>query len=224
MDLIMGGLDTADLAPAIPARPQPRKRKSSPISSSSPGHYPMADSSFTYDQSSDGDDLLVDDGRMELKPTKRPRTQSAGSDAAIEGLDGLHVKEEVDYDSFFDDVGNDQIMEPLNLEISPVKTEVTSLNPDQIPNGKGQSASDNPPSWLSLHSSLKTTVEDTLGKSTKPITNGPITSANVLEAGGTFHFFWLDYLEVEGKIYLVGKARDKKACCVDELLRYCGKY
>jgi DNA polymerase alpha subunit A len=45
------------------------------------------------------------------------------------------------------------------------------------------------------------------------------SSASVLEDDGSLRFFWLDYLELDGRLYFTGKVKDKTtgtwvSCCV----------
>ena len=86
------------------------------------------------------------------------------------------------------------------------------------------------PSWLAIADRLNANATeqsadfDTLGPLTASTTT-TLSSANIsaLEEDGTLRFFWLDYLELEGKLYLIGKVVDKSAskagrawasCCV----------
>jgi DNA polymerase alpha subunit A len=71
---------------------------------------------------------------------------------------------------------------------------------------------------LSVYDSLAVTTEDTLG----PLAaSAAISSSNIsaLEPDGSLRFFWLDYLELDGRIYFIGKLKDKNSgawvsCCV----------
>jgi DNA polymerase alpha subunit A len=75
------------------------------------------------------------------------------------------------------------------------------------------------PSWLSLQDKLNVKAEsdDTIGSSAM---SGPaVSKVSALEPDGSLRFFWLDYLENDGKVYFVGKTVDKPSgkwvsCCV----------
>jgi DNA polymerase alpha subunit A len=57
----------------------------------------------------------------------------------------------------------------------------------------------------------KTTNSAPMVEDTKP-NDGSSTnasSASVLEDDGSLRFFWLDYLELDGKLYFTGKVKDK---------------
>ncbi|PPQ69598.1 hypothetical protein CVT26_001586 [Gymnopilus dilepis] len=70
------------------------------------------------------------------------------------------------------------------------------------------------PNWYAVYDSLAVETEDTLG----PLpANGASSHGNasgkekyeILEPDGSLRFFWLDYLELDGKLYFIGKVRDK---------------
>jgi DNA polymerase alpha subunit A len=75
------------------------------------------------------------------------------------------------------------------------------------------------PAWLSVYDSLTvTTPDDAMG----PIASSSSTESttiSALEPDGSLRFFWLEYLENEGLLYLVGKLKDKAtnawvSCCI----------
>lgn len=84
------------------------------------------------------------------------------------------------------------------------------------------------PSWLQINdiSSAKTKGSDEEGLGPlNSSSNGATSSStvNALEEDGSLRFFWLDYLELDGKLYFVGKVLDRGAdgkkrnwvsCCV----------
>ena len=75
------------------------------------------------------------------------------------------------------------------------------------------------PAWLSVYDSLSTTTSDSLEPLASATTSMTVKDGSVLEPDGSLRFFWLDYLELDGKIYLTGKLRDKvtgawHSCCV----------
>ena len=72
---------------------------------------------------------------------------------------------------------------------------------------------DENPSWLSVYDSLTVATDKSFGPaaSTSAATRTPAPSnTSVLEEDGSLRFYWLDYLEHEGKLYFIGKTQDKK--------------
>jgi DNA polymerase alpha subunit A len=213
LESIMSAItDAAERVPQSPPR-LPRKRKSSPLMSSSPYH----DSSSAHDPSSDGPDSFFDDIVPDGR-SKRQRTSSGGTEPGLDQFNELAVKEEDDeYDVFFgDDLGNEVLMEvDATAKTEPKKFEYKTENSSE---NKPLKLPDAQPAWLALHSALKTADEDTIGVALKHV-HSTVTPENVLESNGAFHFYWLDYLELDGKVYLTGKTRNKQqgtwlSCCV----------
>ena len=71
------------------------------------------------------------------------------------------------------------------------------------------------PSWLSVQAALNVT-DDSVGSINR---NRPSSSVSALEQDGSLRFYWIDYLELDGKVYFVGKIFDKQtsnyvSCCV----------
>jgi DNA polymerase alpha subunit A len=106
---------------------------------------------------------------------------------------------------------------PLKEESKPVILNTTNSNgKPAVKSAKAEE--DTKPAWLSVYDSLNVESQDSLG----PITSSKLSnSADItsLEADGSLRFFWIDYLELEGKIYFIGKLKDKKSgawisCCV----------
>ncbi|KAF9219738.1 hypothetical protein BS17DRAFT_760418 [Gyrodon lividus] len=230
---LLGGIDSA----AIPAPKKSKKRKPSPVSdyddvksdrSSSPVPYRKASS--TYDAySSDG---LVDDGALSnppssdfedysamMSPKKKARIANGPSmvSPAIERMGKLDVQsgseDTFDASMDFEDINMNDFTDIEDIDMKPkppIKKGPTAVNLDPKPTiiGSGPSKKEDlsAPSWLSVYDSLAVASEDTLG-------SGPAfsskTSINALEDNGTLHMFWLDYLEHGGKLYLIGKVKDK---------------
>jgi DNA polymerase alpha subunit A len=215
LDSIMHSLD--DATEVLPPSPRlPRKRKSSPLMSSSPAHHPYHDSSSNHDLSSDGAEMLFEEPAVNGRP-KRQRTASDGVAPDLE-FSKLEVKAEEDYDSYFSEIGNDAFMEPVEVHTPPKAVPKKFEYKTDDPEPKALKLPDTQPAWLALHSALKTADEETIGVPLRQNFSA-ITPESVLEANGNFHFYWLDYLELDGKIYLTGKTRDKQqgvwvSCCV----------
>jgi DNA polymerase alpha subunit A len=224
MSSILGSMD----ATPAPSTKVTRKRKPSPDYSSSPIRHPLSEyrSRTSYDDlSSDGP---LDDGLAEpaedlfMSPKKKARTASNGD--MIPATEWLaHLDVHSDYDSAgdmsFDDFDMDAFMEVDKEEINgklPVK--MAPVQPTMsVSVAKNLDAT---PSWLSLYDSLSVAKADPLG----PLAASNSVSANssqisALEPDGSLRFYWLDYLEHEGKLYFVGKLKDKVSsawvsCCV----------
>jgi len=136
--------------------------------------------------------------------------------------DGVSVGADVDYDGFFDDDFNMDVDEngdfkpAIKEEPKEIKLPKRPVKPSAVvPKKEGE---DVKPRWLSVHESLNVTKEEDLG-TLHSISSSKSVNIDALEPDGTLRFFWLDYLEHEGKLYLVGKLKDKKtgawvSCCV----------
>lgn len=184
------------------------------------------------------DEASSDD--LMLSPRKKLKTGTAAIAIAppIERMSKMEVYSSgaEDHDASFDDMDMDAFMELDDDELddnpgkpglsakSSVKTEVgTASKPLHPINGKlnaqTKKKQDEIPAWLSVYESLQTTTDDSLGMasgSRSSANNGDVT---VLEEDGSFRFFWIDYLEHDGKVYFVGKTQDKVSkawysCCV----------
>ena len=212
-----------------------RKRKPSPEAqyrshdrSSSPPGYAGSSSDGLYDdiQALSSDDIM-------MSPMKKMKTD-VGVMPAIERFTQLDVHssgaEDFDFDASFDEIDDDLLMD-VDLDNSkPVipkpKTTKTDRNlkvqskPVNGRDGKKEKADDGVPAWLSVYDSLSVTTDDTLGSSIGTSSSSVNASKiSALEPDGSLRFFWLDYLEHEGKIYFVGKLKDKTSgtwisCCV----------
>ena len=140
-----------------------------------------------------------------VSPRKKVRVASL--DPEIEGMSRLDVQSadesssfDVDMDEFMDLAGED-LAEPVKLEVE-VKEKKPFLSAEFV------------------YESLKAQADDTLGPLSEP-TSSSLKPSNIsaLEPDGSFRFFWLDYLEHDGKLYFVGKLKDKHSgvwasCCV----------
>ncbi|KAI0947004.1 hypothetical protein AcV7_009558 [Taiwanofungus camphoratus] len=191
------------------------------------------------DTSSDGlvDDLLHAPSSDDFvpSPNKKVRTEIPGMTPAIERLGKMEVHSGTeDYDTSFDDMDMNVFMDIDEDEFSDAPS--TKAKSENVPmdvdvgkkplkaiegkfNSLGKSKPDDTPSWLSVYESLTTTVDDTFGPTSGTPSRSSTTDVSVLEEDGSFRFFWIDYLEHEGRLYFVGKAQDKiskawLSCCV----------
>lgn len=214
-----------------------RKRKPSPTYDSdtedSPKHVyqPYRQKPSYGDPSSDGplDDLQApssDDAFT--SPNKRIRMDDSGMTPATERLANLDVYSSSDDLSFNDmDMNAFMDIDDDDLDFKPVvkKEEVAVSVPKKVlpklPVATKKGEPDVKPAWLSVYDSLAVETEDTLGPLAKGNTTKTSTSSNIsaLEPDGSLRFFWLDYLELDGKLYFIGKLKDKVSggwisCCV----------
>lgn len=159
-----------------------------------------------------------------FSPKKKPRTEAPGIIPAIESMGKLGVESGTeDGDTSFDDVDMDAFMDidddELDMKPKPkmkieVDSEAKPLKPVAAAAPAKKKLDDNP-AWLSVYDSLTVSADDTFGPAATSSANTARTPApsnlSVLEEDGSLRFFWLDYLEHEGKLYFIGKTQDKKS-------------
>jgi DNA polymerase alpha subunit A len=229
---LLGGLDTA---PA-PAPRRPKRRKPSPLSdfedtkgdfSSSPALQRTRTPYIKRDASPDGttDDAasnlpssdFEDDLAAMMSPKKKLRVATGGITPAIErmGKLGVHSGSEGGFDSSmdFEDVDMDAFMDIDDEDLGlPAVKKQTLPGVETKPKVNGASASTKAeplpaPTWLSVYDSLAVTSDETLGSGSS--SSASKSSVDALEPDGTLRFFWLDYLEHNGKLFLTGKVKEK---------------
>jgi DNA polymerase alpha subunit A len=174
--------------------------------------------------SSDGplDDGCYTTEDLFTSPKKKAKVTTGDITPATEGLAQLEVHSDYDSaaDMAFDDLDMDAFMDVDEEEFNN-KPQVTVEHVDSTTSAlPAKKESNTTPSWLSLYDSLNVAEVDTLG----PLTSSNSASANssnisALEPDGSLRFYWLDYLEHEGRLYFVGKLKDKisnawVSCCV----------
>ena len=205
MSSLLGTLDNS--APDPLPKKTSRKRKPSPTEDSDQ-EVPLTDDAFS-------------------SPIKRFRVDDDATIPAMEQLANLDVySSSEDFDMSLDDIDMDAFMDmddDLDLKSSVKKEEPDpvisrKLHPKTtIP--KKTEEFDTKPAWLSVYDSLVVETEDTLGSLTTSTSSTNSSNVNALEADGSMRFFWLDYLELDGKLYFIGKLKDKTSglwvsCCV----------
>lgn len=196
----------------------------------------LADVGFSLAHS-DEDDLAS----SLLSPKKKLKTDTDALKPATDRLRRFHVESSgdekdvkmvLDSESVFDGVDMDAFMsvdddfddEP-SLARAKVKKEEADAKirftkaPNVSKTQEKKPAIDSTPAWLSVYESLTVKAEDALGPQASSSNRGTSSNASVLEEDGSFRFFWLDYLEHEGRLYFIGKTQDKKSktwvsCCV----------
>ncbi|TBU30600.1 DNA polymerase alpha catalytic subunit [Dichomitus squalens] len=167
---------------------------------------------------SSGDDFVV-------SPRKKPKTETPGITPAIDRIAKLDMQGGNETESSFDDIDMDAFMDvddDFDFSAKPVPKAKIEVDAEAKPlkplNGNAAKPDvkkklDDNPSWLSVYDSLTVTGDDSFGPaaSTNGATRTPAPSnISVLEEDGSLRFYWLDYLEHDGRLYFIGKTQDKK--------------
>ncbi|KAF8064215.1 DNA polymerase family B-domain-containing protein [Lyophyllum atratum] len=237
MNSLLGNMDTVSTSASAITSKVSRKRKPSPdYDYSGPSSPLRPDPRAIQRRPSFGDissDGLLDDGIPEppsddlyMSPKKKPRvTGSGGTTPALSRFAQLEVNSDYDpqSDMSFDDLDMDAFMDvdDDDLKTKPsVKVEPRDIKLDKTSKPSVSADLDAKPSWLSVYDALTVAEPDTLGP-LKSSTTSSSSSSNIsaLEPDGSLRFFWLDYLELDGRLYFVGKLKDKTSgawvsCCV----------
>lgn len=227
MASILGNMDST------PTNPLPqgasRKRKpsvygpdSSPLKRPAERHRHKP--SYEDDLSSDGppEDVNISTSDDYTSPNKRLRTNDAEMAPATEHLAYLNIENHSEDSNMFDDIAMDEFMEADDVDWKPsVKKEDKDVDIIKQISSKPV-REDAKPSWLSVYESLAVETEETLGPLSGGSSSANSTKVSALEADGSLRFFWLDYLELDGKLYFTGKIKDKStgawvSCCVTVL-------
>ena len=215
MASILGGMDNATDAVLIPKLS--RKRKSSPVRmielDSSPIKWTERRNPF-FDLSSDGplEDIPSSDDHM--SPNKRVRIDDTELIPATERLANLGVESSSEDFDKYDDFSMDDFMDidddDVNLKPAVKKKDKEEIIPKWVIPKASTKIENTKPNWLSVHESLAVETEETLGPLSSRSNYANAPTASVLEDDGSVRFFWLDYLELDGKLYFTGKVKDKK--------------
>jgi DNA polymerase alpha subunit A len=218
LDSLLGEMSAAPVTKQIS-----RKRKSSPV---------LRDSSFSsfrdhQGASSDGPDdfpeptsfgkrreALSSDDEAFPTPTKRFKAENGTSVKVMQTAAKVSKLQMNDaYDEFEDEYApielDMEIDAPIKKEESPVA--LSKLRPPtdgfkSEPAAAKKEEDSVPPSWLSVHATLPVMSDDKVGGASNNLVS---TRVQALEGDGSLRMFWLDYLELDGKVYLVGKVLDK---------------
>jgi DNA polymerase alpha subunit A len=236
MSSILSSMDAAPL-PVLKSR----KRKSSPEydNSSSPlssesrfSTYRSSKLSSGFASSDPPDESSVpsSDGVpfSPLKKFKVGDNQGIGMTPAVDKLTKMEVNTPGINDTSFDDMAfdTDDVYMDLDYDMAVSTTAVKKESDEKISVSasalklplmvKDEERKENAlPSWLSVHAALNVT-DETLGTSDRHRSSSNISAA---EEDGSLRFYWIDYLELDGKVYFVGKVLDKQtskyvSCCV----------
>lgn len=195
MSSLLGTLDNS--APDPLPKKTSRKRKPSPTEDSDQ-EFPSTDDAFS-------------------SPIKRFRMDDDSTMPAIEQMANLDVYSSSDIDMSLDDIDMDTFMDldddDLDFNASVKKEEGDHLigkkqHPKTTIPPKTEEV-DTKPAWLSVYDSLVVETEDTLGPLSTGTSSTKSSNVDALEVDGSMRFFWLDYLELDGKLYFIGKLKDK---------------
>jgi DNA polymerase alpha subunit A len=227
LDSLLGEMSAAPVTKQIS-----RKRKSSPVLRHS------SFSSFRDHQgaSSDGPDdfpeptsfgkrreALSSDDEAFPTPTKRFKAENGASVKVMQTAAKVGKLQMNDaYDEFEDEYApielDMEIDAPIKKEESPValsKLRSPTNGFKSEPAAAKKEEDSAPPSWLSVHATLPVMSNDKVGDGSNNLVS---TRVQALEEDGSLRMFWLDYLELDGKVYLVGKILDK---AIDQYVSAC---
>lgn len=201
------------------SRPAPRKRKSSPVlgTSSEGESYDLAPPSRQNGASKIRRPAPLQDAEDELRSSPPRAPKRLKVDPELEGkVSSLKVEDDYDM-ADFNDAEYAAAMDDMDLNVEvnvkPVMKPDPAATPVKIKKDEGT------PAWLTLHSNLLAAPVDS--EELETAANVSSTSANVdaLQADGSLYLYWLDYAELQGKLYLMGKVLDKAtkkfvSCCL----------
>jgi DNA polymerase alpha subunit A len=239
-ELMSDILSSMDAAP-LPI-PKNRKRKSSPEYEASSSPLSSGSRFSTYRNSKLSNGFTSSDPPDEgtfpssddapLSPTKKLKVGDSRGVAvtpAINQLTKMEFNTPGASNTSFDDMTFDTDDMCMDLDLNINSTTALKKEPDiqigaNVPAPRlklmvkdEEKKEDALPSWLSVHAALNVT-DDSVGTLDR---HGPSNSSNVsaLEEDGSLRFYWIDYLELDGKVYFVGKVLDKQtklyaSCCV----------
>ena len=238
MASLLGGMDSIATKPTTESRKRKPEPEPTYDGGSSPNPYTTTTrhsrsngSGYGYgssdpDLSSDpyfDDNTGASSGDDMMSPRKKPKTETPGITPAIDRIAKLEVQngseaesfDDIDMDAFMDIDDDDFDAKPAPKVKMEVDSEAKPLKPINGNAGKPDMKKklDNNPSWISVYDSLTVTTDESFGPaaSTSAATRTPAPSnILLLEEDGSLRFYWLDYLEHEGKLYFIGKAQDKK--------------
>jgi len=237
MDMLLGDMNTIKTAPSNPYRsrkrkpsPPPKYRSNEHRSSSPVDAYDGAYSDgFHEDPGPSGDEFMSPKKKQRTDPTIKP---------ALDGLTNLDVRsngpegagmDDYDFgDSSLDEIDPsafDQLDEikpaasKVNLKVEPTEVDLKKpLEPLPVPALTEKKKAENL-GWMSYYDSLSVAKDEGLGSGPSNFSSTTQDRISALEPDGSLRFFWLDYLEHEGKVHFIGKLKDKNSgvwisCCI----------
>jgi len=230
--MLLGDMSTIKTIPSNSSRS--RKRKPSPPpkyrSNDHRSSSPVDTHAGTY---SDGfHDDVAPSGDEFMSPKKKPRTDPAIK-PALDGLTSLDVHSSGPEDARMDDYdfGDDSLDEfdpsafgqldevsKVTPKVEPTEIDVKKHKPLPVASLPEKKKAENL-SWMSYYDSLSVAKDEALGSGPSAFSSMTQDRISALEPDGSLRFFWLDYLEHDGKVHLIGKLKDKNSgvwisCCV----------
>src|SRR5258706_1857807 len=219
-DFMKSILSDMDSAP-VPSRPNPRKRKNSLVFDDAIDYHTYRD--HDVGSSDGGDDFGNTDFSAQASsdddyygiPTKKFKAANGKSINVIPAAKKMGKLEIDDGPDEYDDEFGAFPEHEMELDGPPIKKETKvkkepvikqEHTPVTIPSPKPKVLKQEPPSWLAVHAALTSAPEETIGGSTS---NLPSSKVQALEEDGTLRFFWFDYQEENGVVFLIGKVLDK---------------
>ena len=237
MSTLLGDMNTIKTAPSNPFRSRKRKpspppkhrsndhRSSSPVDACDSAH----SDGFHDEGGPSGDEFMSPKKKARTDPAIRP---------ALDGLTNLAVHSSGPEDTGMDDYdfgdssldeldpsAFDQLDETkptiskVNSKVEPTEVDLKKLQrPLHTPAPSETKKTDNL-SWMSYYDSLSVAKDEILGSGPSAFSSTTQDKISALEPDGSLRFFWLDYLEHEGKVHFIGKLKDKNSgqwvsCCV----------
>ena len=234
MDTLLGDMNAIKAIPPNPFRsrkrkpsPPPKYRSNDHRSSSPVDIYDSVYSDgFHGDAGPSGDELV--------NPKKKPRTDPVVK-PALDGFTNLDVHSSGPEDAGMDDYDfGDNSLDELDPsafdqldEVKPISsktvpkvelTEVDLKKPLPVPALLEKKKVENL-SWMSYYDSLSVAKDESLGSGPSAFSSMTQDRISALESDGSLRFFWLDYLEHDGKVHFIGRLKDKNSgvwtsCCV----------
>ena len=240
-ELMSNILSSMDAAP-LPV-PQGQKRKSSPEydGSSSPLSSSSRFSNYRGSKISNGftssdppdDSNFPSSDSVPFSPLKKIKvgdSRGSGITPAADKLLKMEFDTPGESDLSFDDMmfDTDDICMDIDLDVvstTALKKEEPGKMNGQVPvsaprlklMAKDEKAKEDAlPSWLSVHAALNVT-DDSVGTLDRHRSSHS-SNVSAFEEDGSLRFYWIDYLELDGKVYFVGKVLDRQtnhyvSCC-----------
>lgn len=236
MDMLLGDMNAIKTVPSNPSRsrkrkpsPPPKYRSNDHRSSSPVDIYDGAHSDGFHGEAAPSDDEFT-------SPKKKPRTDPTIK-PALDGLTNLDVYSSGPEDAGMDDYDfGDSSLDELDPsafdqldEVKPgtskatpkvepaevdLKKPLKPLPGSALPEKKAENLN-----WMSYYDSLSVAKDEALGSGPSAFASMTQDRISALEPDGSLRFFWLDYLEHDGKVHFIGKLKDKNSgmwisCCV----------
>lgn len=217
LDSLLGEMKAAPVT-----KSNPRKRKNSPVrrdadfSSFRDNGGALSDGPDDPEPSSFAKrrDAFSSDDEAFPTPTKRFKAENGTSVKVMQTaakvsklqMDDAYDEFENEYAPIELDMDVDTIVKKEESPIALSKLQSSANSAKTEANGAKKEEENLPPSWLSVHATLPVMANDKVGGDSNNLVS---TRVQAVEEDGSLRMFWMDYLELDGKIYLVGKVLDK---------------